>query len=301
MSSQSDRTAYELGLNIFEKLNRQPASLVELNDKIGQGKKLDKAHASDIAEFNEDITRDMELLDEKIKSGTSANKVSHQALKLLANSVQGYACAFKATEISILSKGKEQKKDCAMPFPGSFIMLEQKIDVPGRVNLVLPSADDAEYLQPHQWMSEHLRRMVWCKDSFAEHGFETDSICDAVSAALDMPRHDEVADERTSLLQLEDSQAEGKAAPAAMAPPELAPAVGALLQQEEQMKAEVKAEVSSADSIAKQIADNARRSQEFAQQAANVGKKITLQQKRSKLRQLKEKLALDKSRLATMN
>lgn len=300
MSTQDERTAYELGLNIFQKLNRRPASLVEMNDRIVQGKKLGKVQATKIAEFNQDITRDMELLQDKIKESASSNSVSEGTLKLLANSVHSYACAFKATEISILSQGKEEKKFCTMPFPGSFIMLEQQIAVPQKVNLMLPSTDDPEYLQPQQWMSEHLRRMVWCKDSFAKHGFDVDPTCDAVSAALDMPRHDEVVDERASLAQIEARQAEGKPAPAAMAPPQRAPAVSALIQQEEQMKAEVKAEMSSADRLLKQIAENARRSREFALQAAQVNKKISLQQKRAKLRQMKAKLAEDKSRLASM-
>lgn len=300
MSNQDDRTAYELGLNIFEKLNRQPVSLVEVHNRIEQGKKLDRAQATEIAEFNNDITRDMELLHEKIRESTSSNKVSQQTLKLLANSVQGYACAFKATEISVLSQGKEQKKDCTMPFPGAFVMLEQKISVPEKVDLFLPPTDEAEYLQPQQWMSGHLRRMLWCKDSFEEHGFDADSTCDAISAALDMPRHDEVVDERASLVQIEASQAKGEAAPAAMAPPVLAPAVGALIQQEEQMKDSLTVQMSSAERILKQVAENARHSQEFAEQAANVGQKLSLQQKRMKLRKLKEKLALDKSRLATM-
>lgn len=296
MSSQDDRTTYELGLNVFEKLGSHTTSLVELHNNVEKGEKLSKHQATDISESNQDISRDLELLNQKIKESTSSDSVSHETLKLLANSVHGYACAVKATEISILSKAKEAKKNCAMPFPGSFIMLDQTITVPQKVNLAMPTADNANYLQPQNWMSEHMRRMVWCRDSFAKHGFDVDSTCDAVSAALDMPHHDELADERASLLQIETSKAQGAAAPAALAPPKLAPAVGALIQQEEQ----IQESVSSADQIMKQIAENARRSLEFKEQTTQISKKLTLQQKRSKLRVLKEKLVQDRARLAMM-
>merc|ERR1712224_328149 len=130
--------------------------------------------------------------------------------------------------------GTVAKKGCVMPFPGSFMMLDQKINVPEKLNMILPSTDDAHYLQPQEWMGQHLRRMVWCPDSFEKHGFDGDSVCDAIHAALDMPRSDDVAEERSALLQLEQAKAEGNSQPAAAAPPVVVPAVGAAVLLEQQ-------------------------------------------------------------------
>merc|ERR1719231_1403640 len=108
-----------------------------------------------------------------------------------------------------------------MPFPGSFMMLEQKVDVPEKLNVILPAKDDDNYLQPQEWMGQHLRRMVWCPKSFETHGFDSDSVCDAISAALDMPKSGEIEEERSSLIQLEQAKAQGSAQPAASVPPEI--------------------------------------------------------------------------------
>jgi hypothetical protein len=202
MASQDDRTAYELGLNLMHKLESRSASLLELNNRVAANKKLSKTEAHDLTEWSDDVTRDIELLGSKIQEDGKSNTATYSSLKLLANSAQGYACAYKATELDILSKGTVAKKDCAMPFPGSFLMLEQKVNVPEKLNLILPPKDDDNYLQPQEWMGQHLRRMVWCPKSFETHGFDSDSVCDAISAALDMPKSDEIAEERSALTSL---------------------------------------------------------------------------------------------------
>lgn len=300
MSTQDDRTAYELGLNIFEKINKREGSLVEINQAVSRGEKLDQATAKSILEEQQDLSSDLELLGEKIKDDGNNNGVSFQTLRLLANSAQSYACAYKATEIAVLSKGKDKKKDCAMPFPGSFIMLDQKIQVPAKVNLVMPPADDANYLQPQEWMKQHMRHKVWCPDSFSKHGFEQDVMCDAVTAAMDMPRHDEISEERSSLLQLEEAKKEGKTTPA-VASPVVVPAVGAAVMMEQQAQVEQAKIVSEGTAgIMQQVAENQRLSQEMAQKAEKSRSKLNLLQKRSKLRQLKEKLMADKVKLAMM-
>merc|ERR1719160_1679819 len=109
---------------------------------------------------------------------------------------------------------------------------------------------------------------------------------------MDMPRHDELAEERSSLLQLEEAKIEGLDTPAAVAPPVLVPAVGAAVMMEQQ--------ASSTQTILQQVAENQRRSQELTQKAQNSKGKLSLLQKRSKLRQLKEKLAADKAKLAVL-
>jgi len=309
METQDDRTAYELGLNIFQKLSKHSPSLLELSNKVGKGEKLKKHEALDLKESNTDISRDMELLQEKIKEASSSNAVSHQTLKLVANSAEGYACAFKATEIAILSEGAETKKDCVMPFPGSFIMLDQKITVPAKLNLAMPPVEDATHLKPQEWMSKHMRRMLWCPDSFKKNGFDSDATCDAVSAALDMPTGDEIHDERESLAGIEKSQADGVAPPSAMV--ELGylvqqemPSASVMLQldqEEQELKKEHEAtELSASQRIMQQLEKNKLKALELKKQELQTTKKLALLQKKSTLRQMKERLAKDKSTLSKM-
>jgi hypothetical protein len=296
MTTQDDRTAFELGLNIYEKLNARAPSLLELHNRIGSGKKISHAEGKELQEAHQDLTNDIELLGNKIQDDGTSSSVSFNALKLMANSAQSFACAFFATEIEILSRGTETKKDCTMPFPGSLIMLDQKISVPQKLSVITPPEGDEARLQPQQWMAEHLRRKVWCPNSFQEHGFDADPICDAISSALDMPQHDEIAAERSSLAQISTSIEKGAEPPTAVAPPVLAPAVASAMLQE----SEIAQSVHSKSGIADAIEANKQKTAGLANQHAKVENKLRLLQKRSKLRQLKAKLAEDKQRLSQM-
>merc|ERR1719375_959334 len=130
-------------------------------------------------------------------------------MKLMANAAKSFSCAFKETERAMAVQGNEnpqahspfnygfhQQHPCKMPFPGSLVMLGQKITVPQHLDVILPAEGDSMRLQPQVWMSEHLRRKLWCPDSFKKVGFGVDTLCDAVSSALDMPHGDDLKAER---------------------------------------------------------------------------------------------------------
>jgi len=322
MATQDDRTAYELGLNIFDKLGARSGSLMELNQRMTHGNKINKHEANDILDKQKELSSDLELLGQKIQEVSKNKGVSDTTLKLMANSAQSYACAYKATEIAVISKGRKAKKDCAMPFPGSFIMLNQQITVPKKVGLFMPSVGDENYLRPQEWMKNHMRNKVWCADSFSKHGWADDIMCDAITATMDMPGLDELIEERQSLLEIKQAKIEGKEAPKAKASPvDEVPAIHAAILMEEQAKSQAQililmenqsqAQVQAVEHpkefykdmtkfIKDKLDDNEDISEELAERAAKARNKLAVLQKRSKLRKLKEQLAAKKALLEEM-
>jgi len=272
MSNENDRTAYELGLGIFEKLSMRSNSLLELN-----GKAVSTQDAHERQNLYKEISQDIQMMSSKIKKSDCPTS---QTLQLLADTAKSFSCAVKDTERDVLLKGIEGPKSysleralakhpCAMPFPGSLIMLGQQVNVPENQEIILPKEGSAEALKPHEWMHEHLRRTLWCPDSFREVGFGVDAACDAVSAALDMPRPDELHAERASLLQIKTSVEQGTPS---MAAATVGLPAGVLLQQD------AVAEEVQTMTIQQQLAANMKRLQQLEK------KKLTLAQKKDRLK-----------------
>jgi len=199
MATENDRASYELGLETYEKLNSRGHNLLELSHRVTQGERIRSQEKKEMEEAQEEASTDLNSLSNKIQEGEGqSSPVTFQALKLMANSIQSYTCAFMVTEKTVLNPFDNNiKQDCAMPFPGSFIMLDQKVLVPEKITITLPDEYDKDHLHPENWMTAHLRRKVWCPSSSSQKSV----ICDGVTMALQMPTQSEIPHERDSLHQ----------------------------------------------------------------------------------------------------
>lgn len=200
MATENDRAAYELALDAYEKFNSRSHSLVELSSRVAKSERIRTKDRKEIEDVQEETSLDLNFLTKKIQEGEgSSSPVTFDALKLMANSIQSYACAYAVTEKTVVKKGLKDdqadidiNQDCSMPFPGSFVMLNRKVAVPEQITINLPDEHDKDCLHPETWMVQHLRRKMWCPSAVS-------ITCDAISSALAIPTSDEIAHERDAL------------------------------------------------------------------------------------------------------
>jgi hypothetical protein len=196
MATENDRAAYELGLDAYEKLNSRGHTLLDLSNKIAKGERIRSKEKKEVADIQEEMSVDLNFLNKKIQEGEgNSSSVTRDALKMMANSIQSYACSYTVTEKTIVNPaGDDITKECLMPFPGSFVMLDQKVAVPDQITITLPDEYDKDYLHPENWMVQHLRRKLWCPSA-------NSAICDGITSALSMPTQNEAPHERDALAQ----------------------------------------------------------------------------------------------------
>lgn len=205
MATENDRASYELGLDAYEKLVHRGHHILDLSQRVAKGERIRSKEKKELDDVQEETSMDLKFLTGKIQEGEGkSSPVTFQALKLMANSLQSYACAYALTEKTVVNPSEaDTKKDCYMPFPGSLAMLDQTIKVPEKISVSLPDEYDKSHLQPEVWMSEHLRRKVWCLSSFGNR-----AMCDGISSALEMPRSNEISLERDAVAQAANTMQE---------------------------------------------------------------------------------------------